>query len=327
MPVTLDQIARKAKLSVPSVSRALSGHPTMSARTIERVQAIGRQLGYQSPRGWNKQQTQRVRRVTFVMVDVDDLSGAAMAHAAQSENLRVELRAIHSADSSEGIIAQLREMATECDALMLYGHLRYAELAALSVEGIPFVMLGNPLADGTYSQPAGIVVASDYIEMGRVATRRLIDRGHRRIAFVGGPMMPGMWYDSWLKGYWLAHREAGLTPDLTLQITALTLDRSERMAEMKSRLNQITSPPTAAVLTDDVWSPLFLELMRERFAIAPHDLTFGARSKNVQGRPLEQYPLVVEDIDAMIDLAFTMIRLPLDGAPYRSARILLPHNN
>ncbi|HEV2830668.1 MAG TPA: LacI family DNA-binding transcriptional regulator, partial [Hanamia sp.] len=44
---TLKEIAQKLKFSVSTVSRALSGHPSIGLRTKTQVQQLAKELGYE----------------------------------------------------------------------------------------------------------------------------------------------------------------------------------------------------------------------------------------------------------------------------------------
>ncbi|MFX5555127.1 substrate-binding domain-containing protein, partial [Acinetobacter baumannii] len=54
---------------------------------------------------------------------------------------------------------------------------------ALIAAGIPLVLVDGEAPDGALAS-----VAVDDVEGGYLATRHLLERGRRRIAFVGGPL-------------------------------------------------------------------------------------------------------------------------------------------
>jgi DNA-binding LacI/PurR family transcriptional regulator len=188
-PVTMQDIAKAAGVSQSTVSRVLNDTPTsvpIAADTRERVQEVAKRLGYRPnplARGLRGARTMLlgviVREITdpFFSMAIEALSTEALARG-----YNVVLGSAHSkADEAIALKAVLE--TRHCDAIVLLGDMRdepkfledlrasQTPIIALwhgtELEGVPTVNIDNR---------AGMVTAIDH----------LIDKGHGRIAFIGG---------------------------------------------------------------------------------------------------------------------------------------------
>jgi DNA-binding LacI/PurR family transcriptional regulator len=103
-------------------------------------------------------------------------------------------------------------MARRVDGLFVAPVYRMAKSAAiyedLRKQGIPVVLLGHsaPFCEGF------VHVETDDVNASASVTRHLLDLGHRRIAFLAGPMN-SPWALERLEGYRRAHRDLGIPMD------------------------------------------------------------------------------------------------------------------
>lgn len=185
----MQDIAKAAGVSQSTVSRVLNDTPTsvpIAADTRERVQEVAKRLGYRPnplARGLRGARTMLlgviVREITdpFFSMAIEALSTEALARG-----YNVVLGSAHSkADEAIALKAVLE--TRHCDAILLLGDMRdepkflddlrasQTPVIALwhgtELEGVPTVNIDNR---------AGMVAALDH----------LIDKGHERIAFIGG---------------------------------------------------------------------------------------------------------------------------------------------
>lgn len=185
----MQDIAKAAGVSQSTVSRVLNDTPTsvpIAADTRERVQEVAKRLGYRPnplARGLRGARTMLlgviVREITdpFFSMAIEALSTEALARG-----YNVVLGSAHSkADEAIALRAVLE--TRHCDAILLLGDMRdepkfledlrasQTPVIALwhgtELEGVPTVNTDNR---------AGMVAAVDH----------LVDKGHDRIAFIGG---------------------------------------------------------------------------------------------------------------------------------------------
>lgn len=207
-------IARLANVSISTVSRALSDHPRLSQQTKQRIREIARSLHYSADAG---AQMMRGKQPQTVAV-------AFPYHPAQRQHFKdpfflALIGAIGDAliDSGHNMLIEAVEAESfervvkpyetrQCIGTILLGQEHYHDrINALVVRGVPFVVWGARLKDQLYC-----TVGSDNVLGGRQATEHLLDRGARRILFVGDPTLPeiAQRHDGWLA----AQRARGIEP-------------------------------------------------------------------------------------------------------------------
>jgi DNA-binding LacI/PurR family transcriptional regulator len=220
-PTSFD-IAALAGVSQPTVSRALNGSPTVSAETRARVTEAALKLGYRVDRhasALRRQTSNTLALLLFEDPTPDDshinpfftamLGSATRAAAAKGYDILTSFQQLSSdwhrdyADSrrADGIIflgyGDWREFRPRLDELVAQGT-AYAFWGAAE-RGAGWHCVGSDNEGGGY-----------------VATRHLIARGRRRIAFLGerGPGCPEL--DARWRGHCTALAESGLAADAEL---------------------------------------------------------------------------------------------------------------
>jgi LacI family transcriptional regulator len=118
---------------------------------------------------------------------------------------------------------------------------------AIAERGMPLVIVDRIRDDDTFCS-----VAVDDLLGGRLAVEHLVEHGHRRVAFIGGPSSLGQVRDR-LAGARQAWSEAGLPPEDLLEVFTSNLSVSagrgagERLAGLSA-----TRRPTAAFCANDI---------------------------------------------------------------------------
>jgi DNA-binding LacI/PurR family transcriptional regulator len=187
--ITMEDIARLAKVSKPTVSRALGDSPLVKAETRERVLSIARLHGYAVNRNAQKL---RQKRTNTIAVSLDFRSHqqnhiadpfifdllAGVSEALGDCNQDVLLCA-PSHNDSESFHRILSGKAADGFIVLGQGH-REAMLTELSLSGAPLVVWGAESPGTPYC-----VVGSDNLRGGLLAGRYFQQRGRCRFLFVG----------------------------------------------------------------------------------------------------------------------------------------------
>jgi LacI family transcriptional regulator len=174
---TIDDIARASGVSKGTVSRVINGHATVAAHTRARVQAVMSGLGY-APDPAAQHLSWRTGRTLGLSFASDDpmlspyhvlFREALERHTAplgmQLVNLRADLTRLSRLPSA---------------VLVLHATEKDDRLSLLRERGVPAVLIGH--------QPGAFWVAPDDEGGARLATRHLLDAGHRQLAYLGsGP--------------------------------------------------------------------------------------------------------------------------------------------
>lgn len=216
--VTLADVARLAGVSPTTVSKVLNGRSDVGASTRERVLAVMAELGYRPTTA--RHERPRDRAIITVLDFVESryagtvLQGILLAAtSAQAELLlrlppeepartsRAAARAWMEERKASGVVGMIALAAAVPDAVLL---------AAEDLE-VPVVAI-DPI-DTTESRVVSI--GSTNWAGGRSATEHLIKLGHRRIAWIGGPLGSAPSVERF-HGYQAALDSAGIARDPAL---------------------------------------------------------------------------------------------------------------
>jgi LacI family transcriptional regulator len=209
--VTVKQIAEMAGVSVNTVSRALNGKPDVNENTRQRVLEVAKKLGYVPNRSALSLKKQKTHIVGVIIEDnanpfwAEVLKGVESAAKSKGYHVILVNTSRNYEDEIEGIRMMLERRVD--GILIAPNQKKYDDLFELKKLGVPFVIMGRHIKE---FEELGIpMVYSDEISGGYRATKHLIERGCKRIAFIGAQP-----YNTASKerceGYKKALKEAGL---------------------------------------------------------------------------------------------------------------------
>ncbi|MBG0830077.1 LacI family DNA-binding transcriptional regulator [Planomonospora sp. ID67723] len=305
---SVKDVAAAAGVSLGTVSNVLNRPSTVSAATRQRVERAMSELGFVRNESARQLRAGRSRALAYVMLDggnpfFHDVA-AGIEPAAEAAGLSLFVcnsdgRADREARHLDLLVQQRVQgiLLTPVDP-------DAPHLAEISRRGIPLVMVGRSNRAGDRCS-----VTVDDVSGGRIAAEHLVDRGHRRIAFVGGPDSIGQVRDR-LRGAREIWAEYGrLAEDLIhLPTEALTVGEGraagERLAGLPSRRR-----PTAAFCANDL---LALGLLQ-------HAVSVGLRV------PDDLAIIGYDDIDfaAAAAVPLTSVRQPRRELGRTAARLVL----
>ncbi|UVO51864.1 LacI family DNA-binding transcriptional regulator [Sphingomonas sp. SUN019] len=228
-PTSFD-IAALAGVSQPTVSRALRGDKTVSEATRLRIEAIATQLNYKVDK--NASSLRRGSSNTLALLFFEDQApdGSAInpfflsmlgsilhTCAARKYDLLTSFQQL-SADWHVDF-----EDSRKADGIILLGYGDYEKyrgrLEQLERQGTHFVRWGSVEPGGR-----GTTIGCDNFSGGRDAGQHLIERGRRRIAFLGDATDHYPEFRARYQGCVAAQREHGLKTDAALVIDALSVE-------------------------------------------------------------------------------------------------------
>jgi len=244
-PTSFD-IAALAGVSQPTVSRALSGNPSVSESTRARVLAAARELHYTVDKNASGLRRQQSKTLALLFFEEEQSAEGSMINPFYLSMLGPMVR--RCAEAGYDLLISFQQLSSDwhvdyedsrkADGIVLLGYGDYLQyrprLQELMERGTHFVRWGSS-GEGQ----VGTTLSSDNEQGGYVATAHLLDQGRRRIVFVGtaSPAYPEF-MDRW-RGYCRALEERGITPDPALQVDAGPSESAGRSAVCKLLSNSV----------------------------------------------------------------------------------------
>lgn len=182
---TIKDVARAAKVSVASVSRAMNGGSGVTAETRQRIRAAAERLQYIPHAAARMLITRRTRTIGALL---PDLYGEFFSELIRGIDLAARGRGLHLLVSSshDGVAeaaAAVRSMQGRVDGLLiLSARVDAPFLRANLPVGLPAVLLNSSVESAEYS-----VLNVDNYAGACAMVRHLLDAGHASVAFIAGP--------------------------------------------------------------------------------------------------------------------------------------------
>ena len=289
-PVTMREVARQAGVSASAVCAVFRKNPAattagVSAEARQHILAVAAKLHYKPDILGRSLTTNRSFLLGLLMRETNEefsmplLRGIQDVCLDQDYSVAIYAHGDLAADERRHLKFSLDRRV---DALMVTpaldqdGANNFARLRELRAEGLPVVQLFNRLVPGL---PA---VARDSAAVGYLATRRLLELGHRRIlhlTFEGyaDTGIKGLYIDARQRyeGYERAMREAGLAPLVYAHgpIKVGFREYHDAVLACADAILRHPGAPTAIVPYSDYQADGLLEACAERRIRVPEELS------------------------------------------------------
>jgi len=270
-PISIREVAAHAGVSVGTVSNVLNRPDIVAQHTRDRVNAAIKALGFVRNESARQLRAGRSRTIGLVVLDVANpfftdvargvedeasMSGLSVILCNSDEQLPKETRYLELLEEHrvQGILITPVAGADE-------------RLARLQRRGTPVILVDSRSPSGSQCS-----VAVDDVLGGDVALSHLLDGGHERIAFVGGPLSLRQVADR-LEGATRALQRAGGTADdlLMIETAALNVSAGQRAGAAIAGLSARERPTAVFCANDLVALGLLQEMTRYRIRV-PDDL-------------------------------------------------------
>jgi LacI family transcriptional regulator len=250
--VTIVDIARRAGVGVGTASRALNNVAEVSPATRERVLAAAAELNYHPDALARRLQGKRSNVIAYAPeVGHEPASDmhfkdfiAVLAESCARHDLDLLVHPLKSERDYRDSINRLLGSRRADGLILADTRLHDERIAYLANQRLPFVAFGRTLDQLDYPY-----VDLDSQAGAAAATTHLIERGHRRIAYLSMP--PGYTFAHYrYEGYRAALQHAGLPFDPQLVAASLSTEtdtRSHVQAFMR-----MPAPPSAVVAATDL---------------------------------------------------------------------------
>ncbi|MBL4671599.1 MAG: LacI family DNA-binding transcriptional regulator [Arenicella sp.] len=188
-PITMDDVARLANVSKPTVSRALGGHPNVKPKTREKILAVAREHGYAVNRNAKKLRekytntiavildfsSHRRHRITDPFI-FELLAGVSEALSIRKQDLLLSPPTLSDANSHRELVS-----GRVVDGFIFLGQgANDAMFNELVKKDVPIVVWGGNTQATKYC-----TVGSDNFLGGFLAGERFVQHSKKNILFVG----------------------------------------------------------------------------------------------------------------------------------------------
>lgn len=269
---TIADIARLAKVSKSTVSRALNDSPLIGEETKVRIRAIARQNNFQINIPARQLSMQKSRTIAFVThayhkdFSVADLFGLEIMGGVSSGlfTSHYDMLVVH-VDPRDTDWARKYLDTGRVDGFILMTSTRKTHhIQALLDLNAPFIVWGIPLPGCHYCSVMG-----DNATGGRLAGEHLLRSGRKRIAFLGGPREE-IEVQQRLDGFKEALIGAGMEIDPALTAYGDFSDTSGAEAGLK--LLEQAPDLDAIFVNSDLMAIAAMDILREHGRRIPEDV-------------------------------------------------------
>lgn len=304
-PVRIKDVAERASVSVATVSRVLNADPSVDPEFRERVRRAVAELGYRPNRLARNLRRQQMEALGIVVPDIENPHFAEAVRIIEGVAIEMGYRVlVCNTDEDEARQAAcLRMLADErVSGIVLSPSDPEGDIGQLRDLGIPVVTIDRALKRAQTD-----LIVADNVPAVQLATQRLIDAGHRRIAFVGGRSEVETGSER-QEGYLAAIEQSGLRP-----VMANGAFRRDAARVAVTELLREPDPPSALIVANNLMALGALQAVRDCGLRVPDDISIIAVD-NPDWAELLDPPLTVlaQPIRAMatqaVDLLIRRIR-------------------
>jgi LacI family transcriptional regulator len=266
--ITIHDVAKEAGVSVSTVSRVLNGKDDVAEETVEKVQAVVRELGYASSLAARGMRSHRTNVIGLIMPDVaspycqEIMRGVNTAIASLNKDLIIytsgnwytENRAQHE-----------RSYVTLLNGGIADGVVVVTPMATTFNTYAPVVII-----DPNNETPDLPALTSTNFEGALAAMKYLVGLGHRQIGFITGRLSL-VSANQRLQGY----KEGLLTAGISLKEELVEIGdyTTETAVKCARKLISLTDRPTAIFASNDMSAMGVYQAAKEAGLRIPDDLS------------------------------------------------------
>ncbi|HEX3016937.1 MAG TPA: LacI family DNA-binding transcriptional regulator [Caproicibacter sp.] len=275
--MTLDDIAKEANVSPSTVSRVISNNPNISAATRKKVLKIMERMNYQPnivARSLANNSTKTLGVVLASRTEkalrkalqypscVDILGGLSLI--AYKNGYNILLSSLNKMDDDKRRIRELAKGGITDGIIYLYPRVNDPIIEELRSFNSPFVVIGKPINENEVNW-----VDNDNFALSYKMTELFINRGHKKIAFLGAATSFAITVDR-VDGYKKALLDHSIPIDENLIIKGRFV--TDNGYELMKEIFDHGIVPTGVIAQDDLIAFGAIKQIKERGLSVPNDI-------------------------------------------------------
>jgi len=286
---TIRDVARRAGVSVATVSYVINGGPRpVAPETRERVLRAMEELDYHPNVSARRLASRRTHCIGLLLAGLADSNFSApyfleyirgISYAAEMHGYNIML--FTNPRYMDRYFIRIILKSSVVDGVLLLGSSIPDDfILELWSKEFPSVLIARRIPGFT-----GYFVYQNYEQSAYEATRHLIERGYRRIGFLGQALQFSYGLER-LRGYRRALEEAGLVEDPSL-VSIPDQPRDDPSPQEVSRILNADPPPDALLTDRDL---VTLAILREMGLRVPEDIALVSLDES-EAAPYQEVPL------------------------------------
>ncbi|WP_374945872.1 LacI family DNA-binding transcriptional regulator [Agreia sp.] len=322
--VTLQDVARRAGVSVGTVANVVRGYRHVSPAMRERVQAVVDELGYRPHRSARSLATGRSDMIGLAFPDLRRPYFAELAHVfaqvADERGYGLLISETGGTASGEGAVLSNREAGT-VDGLIMHPQALTAGALDELRRTTPVVFLGEDPHPAAADQ-----LAIDNVSAADEATTHLVALGRTRIGFLGHEIERLSRTSSLrLEGYRQAIARAGLNADPSLLVSTTVGDARGAEEGMERALDR-GFDADALLCRDDLAAIGALRALQRRGRAVPDDVAvIGWDAIGLGASTMPTLTSVAPDTRMLAERALDMLLERLSGYDGPGRHLTIEH--
>ncbi|AFJ63151.1 transcriptional regulator [Bacillus velezensis YAU B9601-Y2] len=321
--ITIYDVAREANVSMATVSRVVNGNPNVKPTTRKKVlEAIDR-LGYRPNAVARGLASKKTTTVGVIIPDISSIFYSELARGIEDIATMYKYNIILS-NSDQNLEKELHLLNTmlgkQVDGIVFMGgNITDEHVEEFKRSPVPIVLAASVEEQG--ETPS---VAIDYEQAIYDAVKLFIDKGHRDIAFVSGPMQEPINRSKKLQGYKRALEEAAIP--FNEQFVAEGDYTYDSGMEALQSLMGLDRKPTAILSATDEMALGIIHAAQDQGLSIPDDLDiigFDNTRLSLMVRP--QLSTVVQPTYDIGAVAMRLLTKLMNKEPVEEHIVELPH--
>ena len=286
MAVTIEDVAEKADVSISTVSRVFNQSGRISEGTREKVLAVARDLNY-SPRKYTKKRQGKNIGILINQFSLPILNNPFYSLILKGIEKELNKREFHlvfktlvgKKDSDEQTVKSVLN-DKQFKGLIVAGYgIDISLIKHIKDSPLPVVLVDNDHWDEDID-----CVLNDNISGARKIVKGLVERGHERIAFIGGPFSH-VSFEKRYMGYKMALKENNIEKDNQLILFGdSSFQVEDGYKSTKKLLRRLDEKPTALFAVNDITAIGAMKAIKEYGYSIPEDIAVAGFDDINMGR-------------------------------------------
>jgi LacI family transcriptional regulator len=322
MNVTIYDVAREANVSMATVSRVVNGNPNVKPTTRKKVLEAIEKLGYRPNAVARGLASKKTTTVGVIIPDISSIFFAELARGIEDIATMYKYNIIlsNSDQNKEKELHLLNTMlGKQVDGIVFMGgNITKEHVEEFQKSPVPIVLAASIENDNIIPS-----VNIDYEQAAYDAVSFLIEKGHKKIAYVTGPLEDPI-NEKKLLGYRRAFEEAGISYDEELVILGdYTYDSG---IEAYEKIADLPEKPTAIFVGTDEMAVGVIHGAQDQGVNIPQDLEIvGFDNTRIATMVRPQLTTVVQPMYDIGAVAMRLLTKYMNKEKVDDHIVVLPH--